>query len=390
MSWLRLVLALLLAGVLRDPASAQVPGRALRQLLRASVDTTGPAPVPSVLLVASSPRGRWHWAGQAGWVRNGGARVDARTPVRLASVTKTFTAAVVLQLVEEGRLALDVPLTAYLPAGFVDSLHAGPGGPAGRQLTVRRLLRHTTGLADYILAEPSLLAGVHTPPARPWTPRRLWQSYFARGLHLRPLFWPNDSVHAYSDTNYLLLGTLIEWVCGQPLAAVYRQRIFRPLGLRSAYLEYHEPAPTRRAAAHPYWGRTDVGRLPTGFDWGGGGLAMTTRDLHTFWRALLAGRLFRQPATRLLLFDWVATPAGGYGAGLARAQPPGLPPLVGHAGFYKAFVAYFPELDLYLCGTLNQAHADHVELVRRLLPLLPAAARSGAGLPVPAAGNPRP
>ncbi|GGG59980.1 hypothetical protein GCM10011378_39950 [Hymenobacter glacieicola] len=63
-------------------------------------------------------------------MRRGGAHVGARTPVRPASGSKPFTAAVVLQLVEEGWLALDAPLTTYLPTGFVDSLHAGPGSSA--------------------------------------------------------------------------------------------------------------------------------------------------------------------------------------------------------------------------------------------------------------------
>ncbi|GGG59986.1 hypothetical protein GCM10011378_39960 [Hymenobacter glacieicola] len=98
------------------------------------------------------------------------------------------------------------------------------------------------------MAESSLLPGVHTPSTRPWTPSRLWQSYFAHGLHQRPLFPPGNSVFAYRDTNYLVLGTLLERVCRPPLAEVYQQRIFRPLGLGSAYLEYYGRPPP----AHPW------------------------------------------------------------------------------------------------------------------------------------------
>jgi|GEM_PF-1044723 len=347
-------------------AGAQVPAAdsLLTQLLLQTRDTTGPRPIPAVLLQASIPARNWSWSGSAG------VPPDATFP--LASVTKTFTATVVLQLIEEGRLGYDAPLTGFFPPDFLDSLHQHGQQSWGRRITVRQLLRHTAGLADYILDNPALLAGVESGGGPTWTRAALWQSYFRQGLARKARFPPNDTLHAYSDTHYLLLGQLIERVTAEALADVFRRRLFGPLGMTSAYLAYDEAAPLPQPVANPYWGRRSLAGVNFSFDWGGGGLVMANADLHRYWRALWQGKLFRDPASRQRLTDWVRgphplAPDFRYGSGLVRARFEGLPELVGHAGFFKSFMVYFPEHDLYLTGTLGQAEADHLAFVRQVI-----------------------
>lgn len=343
----------------------------LGTLLRQTLDTTGPAPISNVFLWVSSSSRAWSYTAAVGTGSPGDTQpVSAATAFHLASITKTLTATLILQLQEEGKLRLSDSLGRFFPLSFVDSLHQGQGRALGRAITLRRLLRHTTGLPDYILSDARFLSEALVGAGQQWSRPALWNRYFAYGLPRKTHFAPNDTLHFYSDTNYLLLGQIIEQVTGQSLAQAYRSRIFEPLGLRSAYLAYEE-SPSESDVAWPLWGRISLGHKNLSFDWGGGGLVMNGADLHHFYRALLAGQLFQKKQTVHLLFDWVATHQPGalrsdYGLGLVRVQLPGQPLQLGHTGFYKSFMVYLPKQDWLISGTLNQAEADHRLFIQRV------------------------
>jgi D-alanyl-D-alanine carboxypeptidase len=347
----------------------------LDQLLYQTIDTSGSAPVHSVSLQVSSGSRSWSYGASVGTRAPGDSRtVSAATGFPLASVTKLLTATLILQLKEAGKLRLDDSVSRFLPLSFVDSLHLGQGRALGRTITVRRLLRHTTGLPDYIQSDVRFLDEALKGSGHTWSRPALWERYFSYDLAHKTHFAPNDTLHSYSDTNYLLLGQIIEQVTGQSLAQVYRSRIFRPLNLRSAYLAYEE-VPKASSIAWPCWGRVSLEGKNLSFDWGGGGLVMNGRDLHRFWRALLAGQLFRKKDTVNLLYDWVATHQPGalhsdYGLGIVRVQLPGQPVLLGHTGFYKSFVLYVPEQDWFITGSLNQAAANHRQFIEQVLDAL--------------------
>ncbi len=233
-------------------------------------------------------------------VARGFADVAARTPLRvdtpfrIASVTKTFVAVAVLRLVEERRLSLDQPISSALSPTTAATLVAG--GYAPERMTVRELLNHTSGLFDYAASEAYDTLNTEDP-GRVWTPQA--QIRFAMD-HGHPLAAPGRRYH-YADTNYVLLGEIIERTSGQPLAAAVRTLDrFERLGLDATAWERLEPAPVGQPPrAHQYYGTTfDNIHLDASSDlFGGGGLVSTVGDLSRFFRALFAGRVFSRPST---------------------------------------------------------------------------------------------
>ncbi len=333
-------------------------------LQRALMDTLAAEPhFPGMLLRVEAPRLPLAWEGAAGLAdRATGRPLAPGDEVRVASVTKTFTAATVLRLVEQGRLALDAPIARYLPAAYT-TLLAG-GGYRPDRITVRQLLRHTGGLADYADTD-AFDDAVRAAPAHRWT--RLEQVRFALA-HGRPVA-PPGAVYHYADTGYILLGEIIERVGGLPLAAAYRSLLrFGPLGLTHTYLETLEAAPPGRPPrAHQYYRGLDLERVDASFDlYGGGGLVSTMADLGHFYRALLRGRVFARPGTLRAMLAIPATnvddaddaePGDGYGMGIYRLTAAGVA-CWGHAGAWGTFAFHCPALDLTVAASDNQGDVD--------------------------------
>lgn len=269
---------------------------------------------------------------------------------RTASLTKTFTAALVLRLCEAGRLSLDDTLADHLPSACYQGL--GTGG-----ITVRQLLNHRSGLYDYA-TDAGFRAEVLAAPARRWTPQDLLRAAERGG---RAYFEPDAGV-AYSDTGYVLLGLIVEAVCGTTLAQAYQQQLFAPLGLRQTYLEGQAPAPGL-AVATAFEGAIDTAGFDPSFDaFGGGGLVSTAADLDRFITALLSGGLFAREATLGHLLEGTpAAPGTGtrktwMACGISAFEIAGHR-CWGHLGHWNSFMLYQREADLALCGTLNQSAA---------------------------------
>ena len=172
------------------------------------------------------------WSGQAGRADVAGKRpVTADTAFSIASVSKTFTAALILGLVEDGRLGLESTVRTYLPDLAVDPT-----------ITVRQLLDHTSGLRDFY-AHPRIDKALLAKPAR------VWDAAKSLGYLGKPFAKPGVSWH-YSNTNYLVLGLLAEAVGRAPVADQLRDRFFTPLGLDHTWYQAVE-AP-RGPLAHAY------------------------------------------------------------------------------------------------------------------------------------------
>ena len=167
------------------------------------------------------------------------------TSFRIASVTKTFVAAAVLRLVEQGVLRLDAPIARLVPPD-TDALLRSDGYRTDR-ITLRQLLDHTSGIFDYAASRDydALNTG---DPGRHWTP--VEQLRFAVD-HGHPLAAPGREYH-YADTNYVLLGEILERATGEPLATAVRRQVgFERLGLDHTYWEELEPEPDGEVAARP-------------------------------------------------------------------------------------------------------------------------------------------
>lgn len=226
--------------------------------------------------------------------RSGVGDVTTRRPVpegeflRLGSATKTYVAVVVLQLADEGRLSLDSTVEQLLP-GVVTG-----AGNDGRTVTVRDLLRHTSGLPEYlpeVLPDPSP-EGYYANRWRTYRPEQL----VASAMRHPPVF-PAGGGWAYSNTNYVLAGMIVERVTGRPWEQQVHERILRPLGLRdtdtpgtSPHLPHPHAADYQQFTPDGPLVDTSVPYRP--FDSGAdGSMTGTARDTNRFLRALVGGRL---------------------------------------------------------------------------------------------------
>ncbi len=281
------------------------------------------------------------------------------TPFEIASITKAVTAATILRLVEQGKLRLDSPLSEVLPGG--------PSRGFQGAITVRQLLSHTSGLPNYWTDGPrdrqgnnAFLRAFVAEPGRFWQPEEILAH--SRAIPARR---PGGHFH-YADTNYVLLGLIIERAAGKPLHLVFREQIFDPLGLPSTWLSYRGN-PRGAAPSHRYEGAEDLHEVPRqSADWAGGGLISTTRDLERFLRGLASGALFRHPGTLDTMRQ--AVPVGeddiSYGLGLYRVKlADGQGELWGHDGHGNSFAYYWPGRDITFTGTLNQTENDWWPLV---------------------------
>jgi peptidoglycan/LPS O-acetylase OafA/YrhL/CubicO group peptidase (beta-lactamase class C family) len=323
--------------------------------------------VPGAVLSVSVP-GYASWTGASGLAdRDQGLAMEPDTPVRIASVSKMFTAVVVLQLIEEGTIELDAPIATWLP----DSV------PNADTITVRQLLQHTSGLYDY-LEDRNFVAQTQREPNREWQPEEL-VAYATR-------FPPNPAGRwDYSSTNYVILGMLVEQVTGQPLAQQMRQRIFEPLGMHQTFFLPQEAV--QGTLAHGYTKGTDITNASMSFAFATANIATTAEELQRFGRALFTEDLLRAE-TRDLMLQFVSgrgqydMPDLEYGLGVMRNQLPirddaegqqlaseaGL--VLGHIGGYGGFRAalwYAPESNVVIALSLNQAQVDPNDLATSVL-----------------------
>ncbi|MEV4450780.1 serine hydrolase domain-containing protein [Streptomyces mirabilis] len=263
-------------GALAPPAaSAAARPHTIHKGLNALVHTDG---VPAALASVKDRDGRTRtYTAGVGDVATG-AKVPRDGQVRIGSNTKTFTAVVVLQLVGEGKIGLDAPVDTYL-RGLVRG-----DGIDGRHITVRQLLQHTSGLPNY--------SKFLSDDIRYYDPRELLDL----ALQHKADFAPGTN-WAYSNTNYLVAGLIVQKVTGRPLAEEIDQRVIKRIGLRHTYF----PAPGEETIRerHPRGYYQDSADAPlvdaTEWDpswaWAAGQMVSTNSDLNRFFTALLAGRL---------------------------------------------------------------------------------------------------
>jgi D-alanyl-D-alanine carboxypeptidase len=324
------------------------------------------------LAAVATGDGTWSWQGAHGVLDPEGTPATTVSRYPVASVTKLYTAVVVMRLGEHGRVRLTDRVVDILSPEVTTGLHVLGGLDRTAEITVEHLLGHTSGLADYYeegpAGEPSaqarLLAGEDAPMP--------FEEVLSVVRSLDPHF-PPQSVDApkrkarYADTNYQLLGAIIELVCGQPLHAVFDSTLFGPLGL-DATSSYPHP-PRNGASAEPdarVWAK-DVVLHPEGaltFQKADGGIISTLGDQVRFMQALVGGEVFEDPATWPRMYERcsrVFFPVD-YGLGVMRYAPSRLmsplfpiPAIVGHSGSTATWLFHCPELGVVLAGTFDVA-----------------------------------
>ncbi|MEU5980371.1 serine hydrolase domain-containing protein [Streptomyces sp. NPDC047315] len=275
-------LAALTAGLVTTPAAsaattARTPDPVQRELDALVRDGGAPGALAGVVQADGKVR---HYTSGVGNLATG-AKVPRDGSIRIGSNTKAFTATVVLQLVGEGKVGLDEPVETYLPG-----LLRGDGID-GRNITVRQLLQHTSGLPEYLDQQAAL-----ADPHRYFEPRELVD----RALD-RPADFAPGTKWAYSNTNYVVAGLLIQKVTGRPVGEEIKKRITDRVGLRHTYLPAPGDMTVRGKHPHGYqkltadgpW--TDYTTMDPSWGWAAGAMVSTNSDLNRFYAALFSGRL---------------------------------------------------------------------------------------------------
>lgn len=373
--WWPLVLLCLLVGCRNSDATQKNTSdpSATFQALMEKVVANNDA-VPGLQLHIEAPRLGISWSGAAGVADVASQKqLEKEQPFRVASVTKTFVAASILKLMEEGKLSLNDPISRYISQEHRQILQDGQYDPD--QIAIRHLLTHTSGLFDYALGNSTFAKKVSENPQYRWTRTDQLQGAMDWGQAYGS---PGEKYH-YSDTGYILLGEALESITGKPLAQALRDLIgYEQLALQSTWLETLEEQPKGILdRTHQYLEKTDTYDWDPSFDlYGGGGLVSTTSDLARFFQSLFNKKVFSQATTTDSLLYKMDLPEAGkgeggrqadYRCGIEVAQAFNTD-LYMHTGFWGIQVAYLPEYDATIA--LNFVQGSNYFFLKKLVSVI--------------------
>jgi D-alanyl-D-alanine carboxypeptidase len=309
------------------------------------------------------------WTGESGLANvKGKVAVADGTAFAVGSVSKTYTAALILALAGDGKIDLDAPATKYLPSRPLDP-----------RITVRMLLDHTSGLDDFFI-HGAIDAALQKQPAARWSVKRTLR------FVSKPYFPPGTGWH-YSNTNYLYLGLIAETVTGTPLAKALRDRFFGPLGLDATWYQAAEKprAPTSHGYRFAGSSRTaapidlsdGTGVMPftsvVTAAGGAGSIATTSTDAARWARLLYSGKVLGPEMTAEMLAGTDLTapyrPRVPYGLGVQAFSIDGRP-TIGHSGTllgFRAAMRHLPGDSTTIAVLTNQSRADPGLVVQALL-----------------------
>ena len=307
--------------------------------------------VPGVLIYVESTRSGQRWSVASGMSDTAAKRrMSVDQPLRIASNTKTYTAAAVLRLVEKGMVRLDDPIARHLPPELDAELRRD--SIATDRITVAQLLSHRAGLDEHP-SVPSYIPMVLANPTKRWT--RIEQVRWMVDS-LQPV-GPPDGQFRYSDTGYILLGAIVERHTGKNLGASVRELVgLDRLGQRHTWFETLEPVPPGTPdRVHQYTNGVDThGHDPSLDLYGGGGIAAPIAELGGFLSALMGGRVFEQRATLDTMLAIRSTGfLDGYGMGMFRVNIGGVRGY-GHSGFWGTVAIHFPSEGLTIAVAVNE------------------------------------
>ncbi|PEN52806.1 alkaline D-peptidase [Bacillus toyonensis] len=303
---------------------------------------------PGILAKTSEGGKTWGYAaGVADLSTKKPMKTDFR--FRIASVTKTFTATVVLQLAGENRLNLDDSIEKWLP-GVIQG-----NGYDGNQITIRQILNHTSGIVEYARSKE---IDFFTNTKKSFTAEELVKI----GLSMPPEFAPGKG-RSYSNTGYVLLGILIEKVTGNSYAEEIENRIIEPLELSNTFLPGNSSVIPGTKHARGYLqpdGASelkDVTYYNPSIGSSAGDMISTADDLNKFFSSLLGGKLLKEQQLKQMLTTVPTGIAetGGYGLGIYETELPNGVSIWGHSGGIPGF-------STFAGGTLGGKHTLAVNL----------------------------
>lgn len=323
----------------------------LQQSLQNMVDNKN---IFSVAMKVENGTGDISWSGAAGDMQ-----VDSK--YFIASVTKMYITVIVMKLIEEDKIALEDLISKHLPDQYCKGLHVLKGVEYSNQLTVKHLISNTSGIPDYFFhkqengrtAADELLEGKDEA----WPLSRT----ISLIKKLKPNFKPGTKA-AYSDSNYQLLGKIIEEVTGQSIQEVMKTYIFKPLKLKNTYV-YHDP--TDKSPTPFYYGSKKMwlpqymaSIAPEG------GIVSTVDEVMIFLKAFFSDVFFpKEKIESMKQWKMILPPPGLFlfGVGLEKLWIPWIfspfkypGEILGFWGQTGTFAFYNPKTDLFFCGATNQ------------------------------------
>ncbi|KMK74812.1 beta-lactamase [Alkalihalobacillus pseudalcaliphilus] len=312
------------------------------------------------------------WVGAAG-------NLQADDQYFIASVTKLYVTAVVLMLRGEGRLQLDEPISTYLPEEVISGLHVLDGIDYSEKITIQHLISNTSGIPDYFAYKQD--DGTTVADLLFKGEDKSWplEKVLTLTKEMKPTFKPGQKGKVnYSDTNYQLLGRIIENITNMSINEVFKRYIFDELGLTKTYV-YDDVNDQKPAALH-YKSRTI--RLPHYMSSisAEGGIVSTAQETMQFLRAFSSGYFFpEEQLEELKQWQLIFFPgAFYYGIGLEKLWMPRIyspfkpiNEIIGFWGQTGAFAFYNVERDLFFTGTVNQSsgfgHSAAVKAMIRII-----------------------
>jgi D-alanyl-D-alanine carboxypeptidase len=274
--------------------------------------------------------------------RQTGAGMGTDLHMRIGSETKTFTASAILQLVDQGKIRLSDPISKYIPAV-----------PDGDVITIHDLGRMQSGLYPYT-ASDKFAKDYSSKPERSFTPEQLLRYSFSQ-----PLLFAPGTKYVYDNTNYVLLGLVVEKLSGQPLGTYFRDHIFRRFGLRSTFLPTGTEFPSPHAHGYTINSLTsfvvDSTRWNPSWAWAAGGVISKLRDLRRWAPIVATGAGLLKPRTQRERLQTVHIPGPHrdvrYGFGIFTSGG-----WIGHNGSlpgYESVTVYLPAQDSTMVLLIN-------------------------------------
>jgi CubicO group peptidase (beta-lactamase class C family) len=312
------------------------------------------------------------WHGTAG-------NFDTDDSYFIASTTKLFTTALILNLRATGALSLNDPIHLYLDKSIIHQLLVLKATDFSEKITIQHLLSHTSGLADYFQDKES--NGNSWEDELKQGRDKAWtlEDVISKTKNMRPKFAPGSKGKAhYSDTNFQLLGKIIETISGKNYTSFCEEIILKPLQLKHTYMYGN----TGDQTPHAMYFKNSVLNIPLAMASfkSDGGMVSNTKDLMTFTEAFFKGQLFPYKyLSELQVWNNIFFPMQS-GIGIHRFKLPwifnptgAVPELIGHSGLSGTLAYYSPKHDLFIVGTVNQiAYPDisfktAIKLIRKAL-----------------------
>lgn len=276
-------------------------------------------------------------------------KADAQTQYRIGSITKTYTATVILQMIEEGKLSLKTPVDSYFK-----------NVPNAKFITIEHLLYHRSGLFN-LTEEDGFSKWIQKPRSR----NEILTKIIKSGFNFSP-----GARKEYSNTNFILLSYIAEEADNKNFAEVLKTRIFSPLALERTHFGGKLHTDKNEALSY-YYKDNEWVRIPKetylNATMGAGGIVSTSKEVIFFYQSLFSGKLLKEESLKLM-----TTPKEEMGMGISVLNMNGLT-IYGHDGGidgYKSIAFYIPQLQLGSCMTFNASTVNMTQTAVQFLQTL--------------------